>query len=160
MKTNNSIRKGRKALPALMLAAIMIIALLLPGCNAGSAGKADKQDAEATPFLPGISGSIELPDDDFTDNTPLPEPTQAPTEVPEEFFESRTYSFIDDAALFKICGRSEGKNPDVSREGVQRDLLPLIEGTTVTTKHGMVKTDHILFITSGAFHISKPSDAS
>ena len=64
--------------------------------------------------------------------------------------------FIDE--FDKICGRSEGKNPDVSREGVQRDLLPLIEGTTVTTKHGMVKTDHILFITSGAFHISKPSD--
>ena len=58
----------------------------------------------------------------------------------------------------KICGRSEGKNPDVSREGVQRDLLPLIEGTTVATKHGMVKTDHILFIASGAFHVSKPSD--
>ena len=64
--------------------------------------------------------------------------------------------FIDE--FDKICGRSEGKNPDVSREGVQRDLLPLIEGTTITTKHGMVKTDHILFITSGAFHISKPSD--
>ena len=64
--------------------------------------------------------------------------------------------FIDE--FDKICGRSEGKNPDVSREGVQRDLLPLIEGTTVTTKHGMVKTDHILFIASGAFHVSKPSD--
>lgn len=64
--------------------------------------------------------------------------------------------FIDE--FDKISGRSEGKNPDVSREGVQRDLLPLIEGTTVTTKHGMVKTDHILFIASGAFHVSKPSD--
>lgn len=64
--------------------------------------------------------------------------------------------FIDE--FDKICGRSEGKNPDVSREGVQRDLLPLIEGTTVATKHGMVRTDHILFIASGAFHVSKPSD--
>lgn len=64
--------------------------------------------------------------------------------------------FIDE--FDKISGRSEGKNPDVSREGVQRDLLPLIEGTTVTTKHGMVRTDHILFIASGAFHVSKPSD--
>lgn len=64
--------------------------------------------------------------------------------------------FIDE--FDKICGRSEGKNPDVSHEGVQRDLLPLIEGTTVATKHGMVKTDHILFIASGAFHVSKPSD--
>lgn len=64
--------------------------------------------------------------------------------------------FIDE--IDKICARSEKHGADVSREGVQRDLLPLIEGTTVTTKHGAVKTDHILFITSGAFHISKPSD--
>lgn len=65
--------------------------------------------------------------------------------------------FIDE--LDKICGRSdERRGPDVSREGVQRDLLPLIEGTTVTTKHGMVKTDHILFIASGAFQLAKPSD--
>src|SRR5882724_3977857 len=67
--------------------------------------------------------------------------------------------FIDE--IDKICGRGErlgGGGPDVSREGVQRDLLPLIEGTTVATKHGAVKTDHILFIASGAFHIAKPSD--
>src|SRR5438552_1811223 len=67
--------------------------------------------------------------------------------------------FLDE--IDKICGRGEragGGAPDVSREGVQRDLLPLIEGTTVATKHGMVKTDHILFIASGAFHQAKPSD--
>ena len=65
--------------------------------------------------------------------------------------------FIDE--IDKIVGRSEGgKSPDVSREGVQRDLLPLIEGSTVSTKHGMIKTDHILFIGSGAFQLSKPSD--
>ncbi len=64
--------------------------------------------------------------------------------------------FIDE--FDKICSRSEGKNPDVSREGVQRDLLSLIERTSVATKHGYVKTDHILFIASGAFHFSKPSD--
>jgi len=63
--------------------------------------------------------------------------------------------FIDE--IDKICGR-EGRSGDVSREGVQRDLLPLIEGTTVATKHGPVKTDHILFIASGAFHVAKPSD--
>jgi ATP-dependent HslUV protease ATP-binding subunit HslU len=64
--------------------------------------------------------------------------------------------FLDE--IDKICARSERQGGDVSREGVQRDLLPLIEGTTVATKHGPVKTDHILFIASGAFHIAKPSD--
>lgn len=64
--------------------------------------------------------------------------------------------FIDE--IDKICKRGESSGPDVSREGVQRDLLPLIEGSTVSTKHGMVKTDHILFITSGAFQVAKPSD--
>ncbi|MDQ8732654.1 ATP-dependent protease ATPase subunit HslU [Bradyrhizobium sp. LHD-71] len=64
--------------------------------------------------------------------------------------------FLDE--IDKICARGERVGGDVSREGVQRDLLPLIEGTTVTTKHGAVKTDHILFIASGAFHIAKPSD--
>ncbi|HSF63023.1 MAG TPA: AAA family ATPase, partial [Paracoccaceae bacterium] len=58
----------------------------------------------------------------------------------------------------KVCARADTRGADVSREGVQRDLLPLIEGTTVSTKHGPVKTDHILFIASGAFHIAKPSD--
>ena len=64
--------------------------------------------------------------------------------------------FLDE--MDKICRRSESHGPDVSREGVQRDLLPLVEGSTVSTKYGMVKTDHILFIASGAFHLSKPSD--
>jgi len=64
--------------------------------------------------------------------------------------------FLDE--IDKIVGRDHARGPDVSREGVQRDLLPIVEGTTVTTKYGMVKTDHILFIASGAFHMSKPSD--
>src|SRR6266403_1891071 len=64
--------------------------------------------------------------------------------------------FLDE--IDKIAGREGGHGPDVSREGVQRDILPIVEGTTVNTKHGMVRTDHILFIASGAFHISKPSD--
>ena len=64
--------------------------------------------------------------------------------------------FVDE--IDKIAGRERGQGPDVSREGVQRDLLPLVEGTRVSTKHGMVRTDHILFIASGAFHVSKPSD--
>ena len=64
--------------------------------------------------------------------------------------------FIDE--IDKVCARQETSGADVSRQGVQRDLLPLVEGTTVSTKYGMVKTDHILFIASGAFHLSKPSD--
>jgi ATP-dependent HslUV protease ATP-binding subunit HslU len=64
--------------------------------------------------------------------------------------------FIDE--IDKIAGREGGQGPDVSREGVQRDILPIVEGTTVNTKYGMVATDHILFIAAGAFHVSKPSD--
>jgi ATP-dependent HslUV protease ATP-binding subunit HslU len=73
-----------------------------------------------------------------------------------EAVENNGIVFLDE--IDKICARSARVGGDVSREGVQRDLLPLIEGTTVTTKHGTVKTDHILFIASGAFHLAKPSD--
>ncbi|MEM8569767.1 MAG: ATP-dependent protease ATPase subunit HslU [Pseudomonadota bacterium] len=73
-----------------------------------------------------------------------------------EAVEQNGIVFLDE--IDKVCARSEARGADVSREGVQRDLLPLIEGTTVSTKHGPVKTDHILFIASGAFHIAKPSD--
>jgi ATP-dependent HslUV protease ATP-binding subunit HslU len=64
--------------------------------------------------------------------------------------------FIDE--IDKVCRRQDSYGADVSREGVQRDLLPLVEGCTVTTKYGTIKTDHVLFIASGAFHVSKPSD--
>ena len=64
--------------------------------------------------------------------------------------------FLDE--IDKIAGKEGMHGPDVSREGVQRDILPIVEGTTVNTKHGMVRTDHILFIAAGAFHVSKPSD--
>jgi ATP-dependent HslUV protease ATP-binding subunit HslU len=64
--------------------------------------------------------------------------------------------FIDE--IDKVAGREGGHGPDVSREGVQRDILPIVEGTTVNTKHGMVRTDHVLFIAAGAFHVSRPSD--
>ncbi|MCL1094180.1 ATP-dependent protease ATPase subunit HslU [Shewanella kaireitica] len=73
-----------------------------------------------------------------------------------ELVEQHGIVFLDE--IDKICKRGESSGPDVSREGVQRDLLPLVEGCTVNTKHGMVKTDHILFIASGAFQMSKPSD--
>jgi ATP-dependent HslUV protease ATP-binding subunit HslU len=82
---------------------------------------------------------------------------------PEELKEQAIFAVEQNGIVFideidKICKRGEAQGPDVSREGVQRDLLPLIEGSTVSTKHGMVKTDHILFIASGAFQMSKPSD--
>jgi ATP-dependent HslUV protease ATP-binding subunit HslU len=64
--------------------------------------------------------------------------------------------FIDE--IDKVAGRESGHGPDVSREGVQRDILPIIEGTTVNTRYGMIRTDHILFVAAGAFHVSKPSD--
>ncbi|HEY3120342.1 MAG TPA: ATP-dependent protease ATPase subunit HslU [Vicinamibacteria bacterium] len=70
--------------------------------------------------------------------------------------ESSGIVFIDE--IDKIAGREGGRGPDVSREGVQRDILPIVEGTTVTTKHGPVRTDHVLFIAAGAFHVSKPAD--
>ena len=73
-----------------------------------------------------------------------------------EAVEQNGIVFLDE--IDKVCARQDVRGGDVSREGVQRDLLPLIEGTTVSTKHGPVKTDHILFIASGAFHIAKPSD--
>ncbi len=78
------------------------------------------------------------------------------TKAALEAVEQNGIVFLDE--IDKVCARSEARGADVSREGVQRDLLPLIEGTTVSTKHGPVKTDHILFIASGAFHIAKPSD--
>jgi ATP-dependent HslUV protease ATP-binding subunit HslU len=73
-----------------------------------------------------------------------------------ELVEQNGIVFLDE--IDKIAARSDARGGDVSREGVQRDLLPLIEGTTVTTKYGPVKTDHMLFIASGAFHYAKPSD--
>src|SRR6202167_1553038 len=82
--------------------------------------------------------------------------TEAITQEAIKVVENNGIVFLDE--IDKICVRDGRVGADVSREGVQRDLLPLIEGTTVATKHGAVKTDHILFIASGAFHISKPSD--
>jgi len=78
------------------------------------------------------------------------------TRIALERVESSGIIFLDE--IDKIAGRETGHGPDVSREGVQRDILPIVEGTTVNTRHGFVRTDHILFIAAGAFHVSKPSD--
>ncbi len=82
--------------------------------------------------------------------------TEKVTQMALERTENSGIIFVDE--IDKIAGKNGLSGPDVSREGVQRDLLPIIEGCSVTTKHGMVKTDHILFIGAGAFHVSKPSD--
>src|SRR5579884_153958 len=78
------------------------------------------------------------------------------TRVALERVERNGIIFLDE--VDKIAGRESGHGPDVSREGVQRDILPIVEGTTVNTRHGFVRTDHILFVAAGAFHVSKPSD--
>ena len=78
------------------------------------------------------------------------------TRVALDRVETSGIVFLDE--IDKIAGREAGHGPDVSREGVQRDILPIVEGTTVNTRHGFVRTDHILFIAAGAFHVSKPSD--
>jgi ATP-dependent HslUV protease ATP-binding subunit HslU len=78
------------------------------------------------------------------------------TRIALERVETSGIVFLDE--IDKIAGREAGHGPDVSREGVQRDILPIVEGTTVNTRHGFVRTDHILFIAAGAFHVSKPSD--
>ncbi|HEX9223868.1 MAG TPA: ATP-dependent protease ATPase subunit HslU [Candidatus Acidoferrales bacterium] len=78
------------------------------------------------------------------------------TRIAVERAEQMGIIFIDE--IDKIAGRESGHGPDVSREGVQRDILPIVEGTTVNTRYGMIRTDHILFIAAGAFHITKPSD--
>ena len=78
------------------------------------------------------------------------------TRIAVERVENSGIIFLDE--IDKVAGRESGHGPDVSREGVQRDILPIVEGTTVNTKYGMIRTDHILFIAAGAFHVSKPSD--
>src|SRR5207302_6671021 len=78
------------------------------------------------------------------------------TRLAVERVEDSGMVFLDE--IDKIAGREGGHGPEVSREGVQRDILPIVEGTTVSTKYGPVRTDHVLFIAAGAFHVSKPSD--
>src|SRR3954449_8015795 len=81
---------------------------------------------------------------------------QVVTEKAVELVENQGIVFVDE--IDKVCGPQATQGPDVSRQGVQRDLLPIVEGTTVNTRHGPVRTDHILFIAAGAFHVSKPAD--
>ena len=116
---------------------------MLPGLFQGKTKKRRMKVPEALEFLASEEES-KLIDMDSVARTAV------------ERVEQAGIIFIDE--IDKIAGREGSHGPDVSREGVQRDILPIVEGTTVNTKYGMVKTDHILFIAAGAFHVSKPSD--
>ena len=116
---------------------------MLPGLFQGKARKRRMKVPEALQYL-GQEEEQKLIDMDSVARTAV------------ERVEQAGIIFIDE--IDKIAGREGGHGPDVSREGVQRDILPIVEGTTVNTKYGMVRTDHILFIAAGAFHVSKPSD--
>ena len=116
---------------------------MLPGLFQGKTKKRRMKVPEALQYL-GQEEEQKLIDMDSVARTAV------------ERVEQAGIIFIDE--IDKIAGREGGHGPDVSREGVQRDILPIVEGTTVNTKYGMVRTDHILFIAAGAFHVSKPSD--
>jgi len=116
---------------------------VLPGLLGGRTRKRKMRVAEAIDYLLQEEEQ-KLVDMDFVVRVAL------------ERVEKSGIIFLDE--IDKIAGRETGHGPDVSREGVQRDILPIVEGTTVNTRHGFVRTDHILFIAAGAFHVSKPSD--
>ncbi len=116
---------------------------MLPGIFAGRTRKRKMRVAEAMEYL------IQEEEQKLIDMDQV-------TRVAIERVERSGIIFLDE--IDKISGRETGHGPDVSREGVQRDILPIVEGTTVNTRYGFVRTDHILFIAAGAFHVSKPSD--
>ena len=116
---------------------------VLPGLFAGRSRKRKMRVGEALDYL------IQEEEQKLIDMDQV-------TRTALERVERNGIIFLDE--IDKIAGRESGHGPDVSREGVQRDILPIVEGTTVNTRHGFVRTDHILFIAAGAFHVSKPSD--
>jgi ATP-dependent HslUV protease ATP-binding subunit HslU len=136
----------------------------LPQIQVLGAQGAEEMDVNLKDLLPGLFGAkrkrmlpvpearhvLELEEEDR-----LVDPEEA-ARVAVERVQSSGIVFIDE--IDKIAGREGGHGPEVSREGVQRDLLPILEGTTVQTKHGPVRTDHVLFIAAGAFHVARPSD--
>ena len=116
----------------------------LPGLFGGRSKKKKMRVPEAAEYLIQEEEETKLVDMDQVQRVAL------------ERVERNGIIFLDE--IDKIAGREGGHGPDVSREGVQRDILPIVEGTTVNTRYGFVRTDHILFIATGAFHVSKPSD--
>jgi ATP-dependent HslUV protease ATP-binding subunit HslU len=116
---------------------------VIPGLFGGRTKKRNMRVAEALEYL------IQEEEQKLIDMDQV-------TRLALERVERNGMVFLDE--IDKIAGREGGHGPDVSREGVQRDILPIVEGTTVNTRHGFVRTDHILFIAAGAFHVSKPSD--
>jgi ATP-dependent HslUV protease ATP-binding subunit HslU len=136
-----------------------------PGFQILSSQGAEEMDVNLKDFLPGLFGGRTrkktLPLHEARKTLLLEEEgrlvdQEQVASLAIERVQSSGIIFIDE--IDKIAGREGGHGPDVSREGVQRDLLPIVEGSTVTTKHGPVRTDHILFIAAGAFHVAKPSD--
>jgi ATP-dependent HslUV protease ATP-binding subunit HslU len=135
-----------------------------PGPNSGQPGQ-DESDINLKDILPGLFGQrtkkrkmkvAEAFDYLVQEEEQRLIDMDQVTRLAVERVEDSGIVFLDE--IDKIAGREGGHGPDVSREGVQRDILPIVEGTTVSTKYGMVSTDHILFIAAGAFHVSKPSD--
>ena len=116
---------------------------MLPGLFAGRTRKRKMRVGEAVDYL------VQEEEQKLVDMDQV-------TRIAIERVERSGIIFLDE--VDKIAGREGGHGPDVSREGVQRDILPIVEGTTVNTRYGFVRTDHILFIAAGAFHVSKPSD--
>jgi ATP-dependent HslUV protease ATP-binding subunit HslU len=116
---------------------------VIPGLFGGRTRKRNMRVAEALEYL------VQEEEQKLVDMDQV-------TRIALERVERNGMVFLDE--IDKIAGREGGHGPDVSREGVQRDILPIVEGTTVNTRHGFVRTDHILFIAAGAFHVSKPSD--
>ena len=138
---------------------------LSPSFEVISSGGVEEMDINLKDMLPGIFGgrtrkrSMKVPEAlEYLiqeEEQKLVDPEQV-SRLAVERTEQSGIIFIDE--MDKVAGREGGHGPDVSREGVQRDLLPIVEGTSVSTKHGMIRTDHILFVAAGAFHVSKPSD--
>jgi ATP-dependent HslUV protease ATP-binding subunit HslU len=136
-----------------------------PGPNSGQNNGPDDSDMNLRDILPGLFGQrtkkrkmkvAEAFDYLVQEEEQRLIDMDQVTRLAVERVEDSGIVFLDE--IDKIAGREGGHGPDVSREGVQRDILPIVEGTTVSTKYGMVSTDHILFIAAGAFHVSKPSD--
>ena len=141
--SRSAVRRSRSPPPPALRRWTSILKDMLPGLFGGRTRKRKMRVGEALDYL------VQEEEQKLVDMDQV-------TRVAIERVERSGIIFLDE--VDKIAGREAGHGPDVSREGVQRDILPIVEGTTVNTRYGFVRTDHILFIAAGAFHVSKPSD--